>query len=146
MPNMPGTSHATTFLADANYDVDDKELGRASVAVAVVRNPRLRYYAGMRMIDDLDSAVGTFGFNYKINPKYELSLFEQYDFNYKGGENLATSLTLTRKLPRWYVACTFVYDERYDDVGLYVTFWPEGVPEVSIGAGRLSLLGRSERN
>ena len=110
------------------------------------RDPRLRYYLGARYLDDLNSCVGTAGFNYELTRKYSFSLFQQYDFQYEGGHNLATSATITRKWPRWYTSFTFTYDQATDDIALYLTLWPEGVPEVQIGSGRMSLLGRSDQN
>jgi len=139
-------SDSTALLADANYDIDAGDFRRGNIGLAVVRDPRLRYYTGARWIRDLDSSIGTFGFNYKINRKYSVSFFEQYDFEYDSGVNMATSVTFVRKFPRWYAAFTFSYDTTQDVVSLYVTFWPEGIPEVRLGGGRLSLLGTSDMN
>ena len=139
-------SDATTLLADGNYDLDDKQFARGNIGLAVQRDPRLRYYAGARYIDDADSAVGTFGLNYKISRKYSISAFEQYDFAFEDGRNLSTSLTITRKFPRWYGAFTFSYDNSNNEMTLLITFWPEGIEEVRIGGGKLSLLGRSDSN
>jgi len=139
-------SDATTLLADMNYDLDDKQFARGNLGLAVQRDPRLRYYLGVRYIDDVDSAVGTFGVNYKINRKYSISVFEQYDFAFDDGQNLSTSVTITRKLPRWYAAFTFNYDSSDDELTLLITFWPEGIPEVRLGGAKLSLLGKSDEN
>jgi len=139
-------SDATLLLADANYDMDDQRLARGNIGLAVTRDPRLRYYCGMRYIDDLDSAVGTFGVNYKINRKYSVSAFEQYDFAFNGGRNLSSGVTIVRKLPRWYSAFTFSYETTTNEVTMLVTFWPEGVEEVRIGGSKLTLLGRSDKN
>ncbi|MFP3938286.1 MAG: hypothetical protein ACLFVW_08080, partial [Phycisphaerae bacterium] len=139
-------SDATTFLADTNYDLDDGEFGRVSAGLAVVRNPRLRYYAGVRHVNDLDSTIGSFGARYKLSEKYTVSAFQQYDFEFDGGRNMSTSITLTRKLPRWHAGTTFSYDERTGDVSFYLTLWPEGIPEFRVGSGRMSLLGASDMN
>ncbi len=133
-------SDSTTFLGDANYDVDSGHLGRADAGISVARDPRLKYYLGMRDIHDLDSAVGTFGASYRINRKYTVSAFEQYDFGLAGGQNVATSATLVRKFPRLYLAFTFTYDRSRNDVGMLISIWPEGIPEARIGTSRLSLL------
>jgi hypothetical protein len=37
-------------------------------------------------------------------------------------------------------------DRRTDSVGLYVTVWPEGIPEFRIGSSRMSLLSESTLN
>jgi hypothetical protein len=141
-------SDATTFLGDLNYDLTRCAVRTAAAGLAVVRSPRLAYYAGMRLLPDMDSAVGTFGLRYRINRKYSISAFEQYDWSYRGGDNLATQVSIVRKFPRWYMALTFTFDQSAggDDVGVMVTFWPEGIPEVRLGGSRLSLLGRSEEN
>lgn len=133
-------SDSTTFLADGNWDMDSGKLGRGNAGIAVTRDPRLRYYAGVRCINGLDSSVGTFGMNYRINRKYTVSVFEQYDFNFGGAQNLATSITVVRKFSRVYTAFTFVYDRSQGDVGFVMSIWPEGIPEARIGSSRLSLL------
>jgi len=141
-------SDSTVLLADCNYDLDNKQLAKANIGIAVSRDPRLRYYAGLRYIDDVGSAVGTFGVNYQINRKYSISVFEQYDFAFDGGRDLSNSVTITRKLPRWYAAFTFSQDRSYGngDVTMLITFWPEGIEEVKIGGGKLTLLGSSSKN
>ena len=137
-------SDTTTFLADANYDIDSGKVGRVNAGVAVSRDPRVRYYLGIRSIEALDSTMGTLGVNYVISRKYTLSFFEQYDFDFDGGQNQATSLTLTRKFPRIYTAFTFAYDRMQDDVTMMVSLWPEGIPEVSVAGSRMSLLRGAE--
>jgi len=139
-------SDSTTVLGDLNYDTDSGRLGRGNIGVAISRIPRLRYYVGLRYISPAESSVGTFGVNYKLNRKYSVNLFEQYDFDLDSGRNVATSVSLVRKFSRVYVAFTFVYDRTQDDVGLVMSLWPEGIPEARIGGARLSLLqgGSSE--
>ena len=139
-------SDSTTLLADANHDLNTGRLRRANVGLAVSRDPRLRYYMGLRYIRDLDSAIGVFGFKYKISRKYSITFFEQYDMDFDGGRNMATSISIVRKLPRWYAAFTFAYNTTYNDLTLYLSLWPEGVPEVRVGTGRMSLLGQSDMN
>jgi len=139
-------SDATTFLADGNLDVDTGRMRRWDLGLAVSRDPRLRYYLGVRTIMDMDSAVATAGINYKINPKYSLNLFNQIDMDYDGHETMASSLTLYRKFPRWHVGVTAVMDHRTDDMGIYLTIWPEGIPEARIGSGRATILSESDLN
>ncbi|MEI7836284.1 MAG: hypothetical protein WCK05_07710, partial [Planctomycetota bacterium] len=90
--------------------------------------------------------VLTAGINYKISDKYSVSFFEQYDTLYDGGTNLATSISLVRKFPRWYTAFTLQYDTRNDNVSLFISLWPEGVPEVRFTSRHSSLLGHSAEN
>ncbi len=142
-------SDATTFVADLNYDVDDGKLGTAAAALSVVRSPRLALYGGMRLLPDMDSAIGTFGARYRVNRKYSVGIFEQYDFDFHGQQNLATHISVVRKLPRWYLALTFSFDQTAssgDDIGVWITLWPEGIPEIRLSGSRLSLLGKSREN
>jgi hypothetical protein len=139
-------SDATAFLADGNFDVDTGRMRRWSAGLAVVRDPRLRYYVGVRRIMDLDSSVATGGVSYRLSSKYSLQFFQQIDMDYDGHRSLASSITLVRKFPRWYVGATFVMDHRTDDLGLYLTIWPEGIPEVRLGSSRVALLAESTMN
>lgn len=139
-------SDATSFLADVNYDNKTSVVGRADAGFAVSRDPRLRYYFGWRYIRDLNASVGTFGANYEINRKYSISVFEQYDFDFGGGTNLASSISLIRKFPRWYGAFTFSFDQRTNEVSAFVTFWPEGIPEIRLSSQRVTLLSESSNN
>jgi hypothetical protein len=139
-------SDSTVFLADGNYDTNSRRLARWDLGVAVQRDPRLRYYLGVRRIEDLNSDVITAGTTYKINSQYSVSFLEQFDTEFNGGQNLATSVTVLRKFERWYLGGTFVIDHRTNDLGLYLTVWPEGVPEVRLGSGRNSVLPDSDLN
>jgi hypothetical protein len=139
-------SDATTFLADAVYNIENGEFFRADAGLAVSREPRTRYYLGMRWINPLDSAVATAGVQYQINPKYSLSVFEQYDLAYDSGTNLSTSVSIIRKFDRWFGGLTLVVDPTEGGVGAYLTFWPEGIPEFRLGTGRMGLPGRSSEN
>lgn len=139
-------SDALTVLGDLNYDTQSGGLGRGDVGIAIVRDPRLRYYIGTRYIRDLNSNVGTFGFNYEINRKYTLSVFEQYDFKFDNGVNLDTSITLVRKFSRFYVGFTFIYDRSRSDVGLALSIWPEGIPEAKFLTPRMTMANTLTRS
>ena len=139
-------SDSTAFLADMNYDIDRAIIGRSGMALAIARDPRLKYFVGLRTIEDMDSTIGTFGFHYKLNKKYTFSFFQQYDFDFKGGTNSITSVSIVRKLPRWYAGFTVTHDRRYDDLTVMMNFWPEGIAEVMINTGRVRLLNRSDKN
>ncbi|KKM46762.1 hypothetical protein LCGC14_1559310, partial [marine sediment metagenome] len=131
-------SDATTFLADGNYDTDSGRLGTGSVGLAVARTPRLGYYAGLRCIGELDSSVGTLGLRYRINRKYTVNVFEQYDLDFRGGQNEVTVATLVRKFSRLHTAFTFAYDRAMDEVTVVFSIWPAGIPEIRLGGGRLA--------
>ncbi|MCE5325650.1 MAG: hypothetical protein LLG01_04485 [Planctomycetaceae bacterium] len=137
-------SDSTTFMADMNYDVDSGEISRSGVALAIQRDPRLKYFVGMRTIEALDSNALTVGATYQINRKYSASIFEQYDFGQD--ENSITGFTLTRKMERWNVAFNVLWTAREDDLTIMLTFWPEGIPEAQFSTGRLKPLNSSSKN
>lgn len=139
-------SDTTTLLADANIDLDRGTVARSSIGLDVQRDPRLAYYVGLRTIDDVGTAVGTFSARYKINKKYTVAFAEQYDFDHGGGTNLVTMLSLTRKWPRWYTSFFIAFDQTDGDVSFFINFWPEGIEEVRLGTGKMSPLGSSSRN
>ena len=139
-------SDATSLLGSLNYDLNDTEIGRAAIGLSVQRDPRLRYHVGLRYIDDYSSSVATVGLDYQVNEKYQLTLFQQYDLDFEGGENLATEISIVRRFPRWYGAVTLVVDRAADDVGIVITFWPEGVPEFRLGGSRLGTWASSLLN
>lgn len=142
-------SDSVALLSDAIFDFETGQCATANVGIAVKRDPRLSYYTSLRYINELDSNVGTVGMKYKINRKYTIEAFEQFDFAYDGGVNLGSRVSIVRKFPRWYVGVTFQYDRRYegdDQIGLMLALWPEGVPEARIGGMRTNLLNTSSDN
>ncbi len=139
-------SDSTTFLADANFDIDRGRFTRTNFAISVRRDPRLSYFVGLRKIDDYDSAVATMGVNYQISRKYRLSFFEQYDLDFRGRQNVHTSVALIRKFERWYVGTSVSYNQWDDDLSVSLSVWPEGIPEVRIGMRSMDMLSGSDRN
>ena len=47
--------------------------------------------------------------------------------------NILTSFTLVRKLPRFYTALTITYDANNADTSVVFTAWPEGFPASGFG-------------
>jgi len=142
-------SDSTAFLSNLNYDLNRGIIGQADAGVALSRDPRARYYAGWRWLRDLDSELGTFGLNYQLTRKYSFSAFEQYDFDFDGGRNTATNVSLIRKFERWYAGVTVTFIQRRaqdDEVAVMLTLWPEGVPELRLGSRQLDVFGSSQEN
>lgn len=142
-------SDTTAFLSSFNYDIDRSIIGKADAGIAITRDPRMRYYLGWRYLNDANSSLVTFGVNYKLGKKYTISFFEQYDLDFKGGQNQTTNLSIIRQLPRWYAGVTFTYLQGQDtgnNVGIMLTLWPEGIPEVRLGNRRMNMLGESSKN
>ncbi len=155
-------SDSTSLLADMNYDVDDGAVDIANIGIAVNRDPKLSYYFGFRYMNglgtrvmaggdtvNLNSGIITAGVTYRINKKYSVSIYEQYDLLYHDGRNLGTRIGIIRNFPRWKVGLTMAFDQRYsgdDEFVVMLTLWPEGIPEVNIGTGAFNLLSESKDN
>ncbi len=139
-------SDSTLLMAEMNWDMDSGEIGVAGLGLEVQRSPRFSYFVGLRSINDLSSMVGTYAIRYRINSKYEIAFVEQYDFDYDNGTNLTTSMSITRKFPRWFVQMGFTYDARYDDFTVIVNLWPEGIPEAGFKTDAFSIRNRSDKN
>ncbi len=139
-------SDGTQVTSDMNYDIDRGKLGYYGAGIKVTRTPRFSYRAALRAIPDADSSVGTLGFSYKLNRKYTVGAFGQYDFDFDGGGGVSAAVTVVRKFPRWYAGITIVGQNSTDDYGIYLNLWPEGVPDFRVSSGRFTLLGASSKN
>ena len=142
-------SDSMTMLADASFDTDQGRCDIMNIGLSVRRDPRLTYFAGFRYNQELNTAIATVGADYKINRKFTIRAFERYDFKYDGGVNLGTSVTLIRKLSRYYVGLTLNYDARYqgnDEYSAFLTLWPEGIPEARLKTGRFGYSEKSSDN
>ncbi len=134
-------SDTTALLYDVNYDVNDQSFDRHNVSLAVERLPRLAYLFGLRYAGDIDSNLVGGGFNYKLSEKHSFAFREWYDI--ERGENGEIAVGYIRKLPRWYFAVNFEYDNIDDDMRVSVSLWPEGIPEWTFGSRRFTNVSSS---
>jgi hypothetical protein len=79
----------------------------------------------------LDTDEWTIAMNYQLTRKYQLIAAESYDFQVQN--NILSSITLIRKLPRFNVAITATYNANDADTTVVFTAWPEGVPNTGFG-------------
>jgi hypothetical protein len=144
-------SDTTAVLADAQYNVNERNLASASLGVAVSRDERLGYFFGVRYIDagtfdplaanglivprDLHSVVVSGAVNYELTPKYTLAAKQSFDF----GENqkVQSNYSLIRHFDRWYAAVTLRYDYITDDRGFFISVFPEGLGSKNTSSERL---------
>ena len=64
-------------------------------------------------------------------------------FDLETGRVGEMTLSYVRKLQRWYFGLNFTYDKADSDYSISVSFWPEGVPEWTVGSRRFTGLGTS---
>jgi hypothetical protein len=134
-------SDTTALLYDLIYDVDSGNIGSSGLGLHVDRDPRTSYFIAHRYIGESNSNLIAGGFTYRLTPKYTLAFREEYDI--VENRNANTSITIIRKLPRWYVAVSAEFDETQNVDSFSVSVWPEGVPEWTIGSRRFSSLENS---
>lgn len=134
-------SDTTVLMWDGNFDLNDGELDRNNVSLAIERSPRLAYVLGYRHAGDIDLDLVGGGFNYKLNEKHITAFRAWYDTD--RGRLGELTISYIRKLPRWYLGLNVTFDEVFDDVSVSISLWPEGIPEWTLGSRRFSQLGQS---
>ena len=153
------------LLSEANYDTTNNRLYQASAGVAVDQTSSLSYFFGTRYVeipafsylrnqngaaanppvDPFATIPGyttnqaTLAIDYQLTRKYEFVASESYDFSLS--ENILSSFTIVRKLPRMYAALTVTYDANNDDTTVSFTMSPEGAPNLGIGNGQGNTFG-----
>ncbi len=138
----------TSILGDMNFDMQSGVVQQLNVGFARLCWPNLSYYLGSRYLrrivagDERGSNAVTFAATYVIDPRYTLVFSEQYDFDY--GAGIRSDITLIRKYHRTNFALTVSSDDSLDEHSITVGFWPEGVPELSLGLRKYADLGTSE--
>lgn len=130
---------STSFLWDANVDLNDGKLDRNNFAFLVERDPRLSYVIGYRHAGDIELDLVGGGYNYKLTEKHITGMRVWFDTD--RGDLGELQFTYIRKLPRWYFAVNLEFDEVFDDVSVTVSVWPEGIPEWALGSRRFTGLG-----
>ncbi|MGN6368436.1 MAG: LPS assembly protein LptD [Phycisphaerae bacterium] len=139
------------ILGEANYNTTDARLYQAATGVAVDQTSSLSYFVGARYVDvpsitsrdytfvpggripGYSSTEFTAAVDYQLTRKYEVVASESYDFSL--GENVLSSFTFVRKLPRLITAVTVTYDANQDDTTVSFTMSPEGFPQLGLGSG-----------
>ena len=119
---------AASLWTDTNFNLESGTLDLFGVGTSITHSPRLSYTIAQRYIPDANSSVTTFGFEYRINEKWQLHVLEQYDFDRQ--QNAQSDIVLIRRLHRWLLRFRFELDEARKDKFIGIEFQPIGVPEV----------------
>ncbi len=132
--NIDGTwriGERVRLLGEASYGISEHQLEQEALGVAVDQNPSLSYFFGNRYVHALATDEWTVAMDYQLTRKYQLIAAESYDFQIQ--DNILSSITLIRKLPRFNVAITATYNANDADTTLVFTAWPEGFPNTGFG-------------
>ncbi|MFT3789096.1 MAG: LPS assembly protein LptD [Tepidisphaeraceae bacterium] len=118
-------SDTTALLADANYNFDSGTLATTALGLAVQRDPRVRYFAGVRYIGEINSTIATIAMNYQISAKYSVQLMQSFQIT--DGQNQTSSVTLNRKFQQFTFSLNVYYDAIDDSGGFSFGFMPNGL-------------------
>lgn len=119
-------SDTTVLLADSSYNLDENELATASIGLAVRRDTRLSYFAGVRYINELDSNIVSLAATYELSFKYTLSMGASFGLG-EDDERTRFTGTIIRRFDRFSAALTAYYDEIEDLGGINFSIVPEGL-------------------
>jgi len=141
-------SDTTAVLSDLNFDMQSGVVQQLNVGFSRLRWPDLSYYIGSRYLRRIDNGLGekgsnvfTFAATYVLDPRYTAVCFTQYDFDY--GATVRSDITLLRRYHRMYWGLTYSMDSSRDKQAILFSIWPQGVPDIGIGARRYMGLGGS---
>lgn len=130
----------TAFLTDAYYDMQSGVFQQVNAGFTHLAWPDLSYYIGSRYLRGIEveeekgSNALVFAATYVLDPRYTVTLAQQYDFDY--GHLIRSDITLIRKYHRMFCGLTFSSDQSLDRQAIVFSIWPEGVPELSLGPRR----------
>ena len=116
----------TAILGDIAMNVEDDSLATAAVGVAVQRDPRVRYFAGVRYIGEINSTIGTIQFDYDISARYTLGIHTSIDLS--NGEAQNTSIEITRKFEQFLFTLDIYTDQIDQSGGITLQFSPRNLP------------------
>ena len=116
----------TALLADAAWNIDDTQLATLGVGMAVQREPRVRYFVGVRYIGEINSTIGTVGIDYDISTRYSLALNES--FNFTDGENQNANFSISRKFEQFVITVSMYLDQIEDEGGISFSISPRNFP------------------
>ncbi len=114
------------FMGEASYSIDGHRVEQAAAGIAVDQTNTLSYFLGNRYVYALNTDQWTIAMDYQLTQKYRIIAAESFDT--QAGNNILTSLTLIRKMPRLNAAVTVTYDANQADTSFVFTMWPEGLP------------------
>ncbi len=105
-----------SFVGEATYDTDDSTVTRGSIGTELRHNPLLSTYIEYRYIDISENELLAIGWDYRLTPKYRVTLRPQWDL--REDEFRAVRLGVTRSFPDFDFTIQIRHDEIRDDTTL----------------------------
>lgn len=124
----------TAILSDVAWNIDQGTLATSAVGVAFSRDPRVRYFAGVRYIGETNATIGTFTIDYDISERYAVALNQSFTFQEDTSQS--TNLQLIRRFEQFIFAVTVYFDQIDDEGGITFSLTPRNLPfGMGIGDG-----------
>ncbi|HQY89490.1 MAG TPA: hypothetical protein PK402_12630, partial [Tepidisphaeraceae bacterium] len=117
-------SDTTAMLADANYNLSEETLATAAAGLAVGRDPRVKYFTGVRYIGEINSTIASLRGGYEISPKYSMS--GGISFSLNGDKSQNASMTVTRRFDQYMLGVGIYHDQIENESGMRFSFSPIG--------------------
>ncbi len=102
-----------SFVGEATYDLDESTVARGSIGAELRHNPLLSTYIEFRYIDISDNELLGIGWDYRLTPKYRVTLRPQWDL--REDKFRAVRLGVTRSFPDFDFTIQIRHDEIRDD-------------------------------
>lgn len=118
-------SDTLAVLGDCAYNLDEMALATTSLGVAVQRDPRLSYFAGVRYIGEINSTIASLALNYELSTKYSVQLLQSMSLSGEGNQN--SSVTVIRRFDRFFATLSVFYDPVDDESGFRFAIVPQGL-------------------
>ena len=106
-------SDSFSVLGEGTYDLVETAVARGSIGVEMRHSPLLSTFFEFRYIDASDNQLLAMGWNYRITPKYAVSLRPEWDFH--RDEFRAVDVSVTRSFPDFDFIVRVRHDEIRDD-------------------------------
>ena len=110
---------------EVNYNSDRGEIEQWNLGFQLDHSPRLATFAQFRMIDELDSFIATYGFEYLLTPKYHIGFAQSFDIYESRTRNV--TVTLTRRMPRTLLILAMDFDTVSEVSSIGIALAPEGL-------------------
>ena len=118
-------SDSLATVAEMTYSFEDDEVAQWRIGASFDQTPHLRWHADFAQLDDPDSRLLGWGFNYQLTTLYNLGFRHVMDF--AEGEARSIELMLTRQMSRWRLAVVFDYDEIDSEYSIGIVIVPDGI-------------------
>jgi hypothetical protein len=124
-------SNRAAFITDGEFQPRGESWKVINLGFRVDQSPKLTFYVGNRYANDVDSSVFIARVDYKVNERWRIGYYEQFDFGLS--DLVERKLILERRFHCWIGQFIFEQDEGENggdgDTAVMVQFMPVGTPE-----------------